>query len=125
MNCVTGSANGKNIKELGLMKLENITFEQFKDFVIVITALLAFIVLIGNVIKTVHEWTKPKSKEEEWKRSVDLKLDRDNRRIEHLEEGNKVKCRALMALLSHEINGNSNDKLQKALGDLNDYLIEG
>ena len=30
-----------------------------------------------------------------------------------------------MALLSHEINGNSSDKLQKALSDLNDYLIEG
>lgn len=62
--------------------------------------------------------------EAEWRREVDDKLDSDNKRIHSLEDGNKVVCKALMALLSHEINGNSNDKLQKALSDLNDYLIE-
>lgn len=62
--------------------------------------------------------------EAEWRRDVDDKLDRDNRRIASLEEGNKAICKALIALLSHEINGNSTDKLQKALTDLSDYLIE-
>lgn len=62
--------------------------------------------------------------EADWRRDVDDKLGNDNRRIKSLEDGNRVVCKALMALLSHEINGNSNDKLQKALSDLNDYLIE-
>ena len=102
-----------------------LTLAQIKDFTIVLLALMAFIVLIGSVIKTLRDWKKPKDDMEKWRQEVDTKLDNDNRRIGHLEEGNKVKCKALMALLSHEINGNSSEKLQKALSDLNDYLIEG
>lgn len=101
-----------------------LTLPQIKDFIIVLVALLAFIVLVGNVVKTIKEWRKPGMSETEWRRDVDDKLDKDNKRIASLEDGNKVICKALMALLSHEINGNSNDKLQKALSDLNDYLIE-
>ena len=104
--------------------MENLTLSQIKDFVIVAVAILAFIVLLGNVVKTLKEWRKPGMSEAEWRREVDDKLGSDNRRIKSLEEGNKVVCKALMALLSHEINGNSNDKLQKALSDLNTYLIE-
>lgn len=62
--------------------------------------------------------------EAEWRRSVDTTLTDNNERIEKLEEGNKVICKALIAMLSHEINGNSVDKLQKAMSDLNEYLID-
>lgn len=106
------------------MTLESLTLPQIKDFVIVAVAILAFIVLMGNVIKTIKDWRKPGMSEAEWRRDVDDKLGRDNERIKALEDGNKAICKALMALLSHEINGNSNDKLQKALSDLNEYLIE-
>ena len=106
------------------MTLDSLTLSQIKDFVIVAVAVLAFIVLMGNVIKTLKEWRKPGMTEAEWRRDVDAKLGNDNVRIKSLEEGNRVVCKALMALLSHEINGNSNDKLQKALTDLNEYLIE-
>ena len=105
--------------------MESLTLVQMKDFAIVFLAALTFVVLLGNVIKVIKDWKKPHEDLSEWRRKIDEKLDSDNRRIKHLEEGNKVKCRALMALLSHEINGNSNDKLQSALSDLNDYLIEG
>ena len=63
--------------------------------------------------------------EAEWRRDVNKKLDSDDKRIQHLEEGNKVKCKALRALLSHGINGNSVDKLEKAMTELDEYLIEG
>lgn len=104
--------------------MDQLTLSQIKDFVIVAVAILAFLVLLGNAYKTIREWIQPGMTEAEWRRSVDDKLGKDNKRIESLEEGNRVICRALMALLSHEINGNSNDKLAKALADLNDYLIE-
>lgn len=104
--------------------MENLTLAQIKDFAIVFLALMAFIVLLGNVIKTVKGWLQPGMSEKEWRADVDRKLGSDNERIKSLEEGNKVICKALIALLSHEINGNSNDKLQKALEGLNEYLIE-
>lgn len=107
-----------------MIKLEKLTLAEIKDFVIVLVAILAFIVLMGNVVKTLRDWRQPKMSELEWRQDVDRKLGSDNERIKSLEDGNKVICKALIALLSHEINGNSNDKLQKALEGLNEYLIE-
>lgn len=104
--------------------MENLTIPQIRDFVIVALAVLAFIVLIGNVIKTIKTWREPQMSEQEWRREVDRNMADNNERIQKLEDGNKVICKALIAMLSHEINGNSTDKLQKAMGELQDYLIE-
>ena len=104
--------------------MENLTMIQLRDFAIVAIAIMGFIVLVGNVVKVIQEWRKPGLSEAEWRRDVDQKLDTDNKRIASLEEGNKVICKALIAMLSHEINGNSTEKLKKAMSDLQDYLIE-
>lgn len=47
----------------------------------------------------------------------------DNRRLSSIEEGNRVTQRALLALMSHAINGNDVDKLKKAESELKEYLI--
>lgn len=104
--------------------MENLTMIQLRDFAIVVIAIMGFIVLVGNVVKVIKEWRKPGMSEAEWRRDVDQKLDNDNKRIASLEDGNKVICKALIAMLSHEINGNSTEKLKKAMSDLQDYLIE-
>lgn len=104
--------------------MEDLTFVQIRDFAIVALALMAFVVLLGNVIKTIKEWRKPSVNEAEWKRDVDVDRKDHNERIESLEEGNRVICKALMAMMSHEINGNSIDKLQKAYDAMNEYLID-
>ena len=104
--------------------MENLTMIQLRDFAIVAIAIMGFIVLVGNVVKVIKEWRKPGMSEAEWRRDVDQKLGSDNKRIASLENGNKVICKALIAMLSHEINGNSTEKLKKAMSDLQDYLIE-
>lgn len=104
--------------------MENLTMIQLRDFAIVAIAIMGFIVLVGNVVKVIKEWRKPGMSEAEWRRDVDQKLGNDNKRIASLENGNKVICKALIAMLSHEINGNSTEKLKKAMSDLQDYLIE-
>ena len=95
-----------------------------KDFAIVALAILAFIVLVGNAIKTLKNWKKPHDDFTEWKSGVDKKLSNDNERIRFIEDGNKVICRGILALLSHEINGNSNEKLVFSQKEITDYLIE-
>lgn len=47
----------------------------------------------------------------------------DNRRISSIEEGNRVTQKALLALMSHAINGNDVDKLKEAENSLREYLI--
>lgn len=47
----------------------------------------------------------------------------DNRRISAIEEGNRVTQKAILAIMSHAINGNNIDELKKAESALREYLI--
>ena len=97
--------------------MENVTLLQLKDFAIVAIAFMGLIVLLGNVVKVFKEWGKPRM-------DINETIKDHEDRVGSLEEGNKVICKALMAIMSHEINGNSIDKLQKAYDDMNEYLID-
>lgn len=104
--------------------MENLTLVQIKDFAIVLLALAGLVVLIGNVVKTFKDWRRPIGDLESWRRDVDMKLKNDNERLKSMEEGNKVVCRGILALLSHEINGNSIDKLKSSQTEMTNYLID-
>lgn len=104
--------------------MEELNVVQVKDFIIVLLAIAGAIVLIGNVVKTIRDWRKPSTNMLEWKREVDQKLDNDNKRLTAIEEGNKVMTRGMLALISHELNGNSNDKLLASQTEITNYLIE-
>lgn len=54
---------------------------------------------------------------------VERHLDSDNVRIKSIEEGNKVTQKALLALMSHALNDQDNDKLMEAKDELERYLI--
>ena len=51
-----------------------------------------------------------------------IKSDRD--RLNALEEQQRIMLRALMAMLSHEVNGNSVDKLRASVAEIQDFLIK-
>ena len=69
---------------------------------------------------------------------IDNKLSNDKARIdEHtrqlndltsrtdgLENGQKVLCRGVLALLNHELHNGNNDEMEKAQAGMNEYLIE-
>lgn len=48
----------------------------------------------------------------------------DKERLEAIEEGTKVTQKALLALLSHGIDGNDTEAMKRARDELNDYLIK-
>ena len=50
-------------------------------------------------------------------------FDRDKKRLDSLDEGNRVTQQALLALMSHAINGNDIDRLSRARDDLEKYLV--
>ena len=104
--------------------MDKLTGGQVTDFWIVLLAIFAFIILLGNVIKTIKDWRKPQDDLEEWRRDVDMKLKNDNERLKSMENGNKVICRGILALLSHEINGNSVEKLKASQSEMTNYLID-
>lgn len=50
-------------------------------------------------------------------------LDKQDKRITAVEDGMQVLCQGILALLSHEINGNSIEKLTSAKDEIQKYLV--
>lgn len=92
------------------------------------------LILIGayntvmGAIKTHREEQRrkdaPVNNLEEQVKGHEEKLKRDNDRLKELEDGNRIMMRAMMALLSHDINGNSSEKLKQSLEEIQQYLID-
>lgn len=60
---------------------------------------------------------------QEWRKGVDQKLDNDNKRLNKKEDSDRITQRAMLALLSHGIDGNHIDQMVKARDALQEHLI--
>ena len=90
--------------------------------------------IVVNAIKKIKEpETVQNSKLEEISKKIDVMdarfkvheefFDKDNRRINAIEEGNRITQKAILALMTHAIDGNNIKQLTEAKDALNDYLI--
>lgn len=85
---------------------------------------------VEKIVKAVKMAKAPNLKQDErldeleaWRRTVDSKLNRDNDRLDSIEEGNRASQRALLALLDHGIDGNNIEQMQHAKETLQNHLI--
>lgn len=104
--------------------MDKVTPEAFMTFLWVGAALIAFALAVWNLIDKIKKARQPAQDAERWRVEIEAKLDRDKKRIDSLEEGQRAMCRGVLALLNHEITGNSVDKLKKAQDEMTDYLVE-
>ena len=104
--------------------MDKINPEMIMTFLIVAAALVGFVLLIWNLVDKIRAARKPHDDLERWQRETDNKLAMDKKRLDSLEDGQKVMLRGINAIISHEINGNSTDKLQKSQNEIMEYLIE-
>lgn len=100
-------------------------YDDIVTFVMVLLALCGAISIIGNTINLLRNWKK-----ESKLLAHENQLQNHENRIKVLEESKsnqeeyiKVMCNTVLALVSHEINGNSIDKLQHAQEELRAFLI--
>ena len=134
-----------------MQPIEGITPEAIWTFLAVLVGLAALYVLYGKVRETyaknkqmkdpgladeiskkVMEKLEPRFQEINRKLANDktiidehtLKIADITRQNDTIESGQRVLCRGVLALLSHEINGNSDDKLREAWAGINNYLID-
>jgi len=110
------------------MQLKDITPDSLLLAFLVVLALLGAYITVMNAVKAWREEKQrkdaPVNELEETVKDHTDKLRRDNDRLKELEEGNRIMMRAMMALLSHDINGNSSDKLKESMDEIQRYLIE-
>ena len=102
--------------------MDKITPEMLTTFLIVAAALSAFFLLILNIRDRIQAARKPHEDLVEWQRNVDNKLKTDKEKIDRLENGQSVMLRGINAIISHEINGNSTEKLVKSQEEILNYL---
>ena len=110
------------------MQIQTITFEQLLWTVAFILLMIGVYNTVMSAIKTHREEKRrreqPVNSLEETVKEHDERLKRDHERLNDLEESNRIIMRALMALMSHEINGNSTQKLQASFDEIQAFLIE-
>lgn len=97
--------------------MDKLTANDLITFMWVAAALVAFALGVWGLVDKIKTASS-------WHRKVDNHLSNDKEEIDALKDGQKAICRGVLALLSHEINGNSIDKLKEAYAELTDYLIE-
>lgn len=85
---------------------------------------------IGVIIKWVQAAKKPNAEQNARLDAIEKRLDNhdrmlanDDKRQANLEEGNRVTMEALLALLSHGIDGNDVEGMKKAKREIQDFLI--
>ena len=110
------------------MQMQALSFEQLIGSAAVILLLVGIYNTVMGAIKTAREERKlknqPVSTLETTVEDHAQKLKNDHERITQLEESNRIIMRALMAVMSHEVNGNSTEKLQKSMDEIQQFLIE-
>lgn len=110
------------------MQIQTITFEQLIGAAAVILLMIGAYNAVMSAIKTHREEKRrreqPVNSLEETVNKHDERLKRDHERLNDLEEANRIQMRALMAMLHHEIDGNSTDGLKKSYDEIQQYLIE-
>ena len=110
------------------MQIQTLTFEQILVAIAVILLLVDIDNKIMTAVKNAREEKKrrnqPVNTLEDTVKDHTAKLKKDHERLTELEDSNRVIMRALMALLSHEISGNSDEKLKASLDEIQKFLIE-
>ena len=106
----------------------DITFEKLVGLMAVALVLIGAYNTIMTAIKNHREEKKrkdaPVNTLEGTVKEHEERLKRDHERLNELEDSNRIILRALMAMLSHEINGNSDEKLAASYEEIQKYLIE-
>lgn len=78
----------------------------------------------GAIIYKIYKSAKrPDTERDEALARHQRMLDNDNKRLKELEESNKIIMQSMLAIMSHEIDGNHVEDLKQARDDLQKYLI--
>ncbi len=110
------------------------TSPTLQEFATAFLSICAALITIATAFKIIAEAIKklkePEMNQDNKIKDIETKLElhdeylaNDKAKIESIEAGNKVTQQAILALLSHAINGDSKDQLEKAKNNLTDYLI--
>jgi len=112
---------------------EQIAFTPYEVYTFIMGfcgAIITLSAFVTIIIKVVQKAKAPEHSQDERINALEKKVERfeqlfdnDNKRLIELEKGNRITQQALLALLSHAINGDDIDSLRKAKTKMENYLL--
>ncbi len=109
------------------MTIQQVTFDDISRLLAVALVLVGAYAAIMSAVKTHREErTKRSAPMVELKARLDAHdklLARDKERLDSLQDQSIITLRGVRAILSHEVNGNSVDKMKQSMAEIDDYLI--
>lgn len=104
----------------------------FAGFLALCSAIVCIAGALSAITNAANKAKEPETKQNERITKLedrvakhDAMFAKDNVRLESIEEGNRTTQKAILALLSHGIDGNEINALKEAKKDLENYLISG
>lgn len=102
---------------------------------VIISQWLTLIIQTGSVVGLIYALLKfagtPNSTQneriaalEEWKKDVNRRLEDGDKKFSNNKQATKVTMEALLALLSHALDGNNTDGMKNAVKGINKYLLD-
>lgn len=84
----------------------------------------SFVAGLWGLWKIVKEARKPNDDLKARVEKHDQLLDKDNKRLEEIEESNQMILKSLLVIINHEITGNGLEKMKTVRDSLEEYLIK-
>lgn len=109
------------------MTIQQVTFDDIARMLAVALVLVGAYAAIMSAVKTHREEkTRRSAPVTEMRARLDghdKLLARDKERLDSLQEQSIITLRGVRAILSHEVNGNSVEKMKQSMQEIDDYLI--
>lgn len=108
-----------------VIRKEGIGMNDIQTFFVVLLAVCGAITTIGGAINLLLNWHKQSriSRHDEALKDHEIRIKRLEDKTKEQDSFIKILCNSILALVSHEINGNSLDKLKDAQKELQDFLV--
>lgn len=99
----------------------------FERTVVIAAGVLTLFNLVDKIVTSIKATKSPllalEKRVDELEQNTKETLPKYETRISDIEEGNKVTQRAILAMLTHSIEGNNTEEMKKAREALQEYLI--
>ena len=89
-----------------------------------LAAIIGGAIILSNGAGLIVKMTSPFRKIAARLNTCEGKLERDYARLNSAENADKMICKTLLALLDHEITGNSIERLKSTKKDLQNFIID-
>ena len=89
-----------------------------------ILAICGGLAILYGGISAITKMLSPYKRLEETVNRHSKILDNDNKRLEYMEESNKLTLKCMMVLIDHQLTGNGVDSMKALKKEINDFLLD-